>query len=204
MAEPRLNLAGRLAAASIDSKLTPLFVVAVFLLGILSALITPREENPQIDVPGAVASWQLPGSTAAEVERLIVAPMEARLREIAGIEHSFGTAMPGKGQIQLQFHVGVDEDDAISRVRQRVAANRESLPPATREPTVQQLDVDDVPIVTVSLASARYDDYALRRIAERMAERLSTCRQCRWSISMAVAPARSASTSTRRACRPMA
>lgn len=174
MAEPRLNLAGRLAAASIDSKLTPLFVVAVFLLGILSALITPREENPQIDVPGAVVSWQLPGSTAAEVERLIVAPMEARLREIAGIEHSFGTAMPGKGQIQLQFHVGVDEDDAISRVRQRVAANRESLPPATREPTVQQLDVDDVPIVTVSLASARYDDYALRRIAERMAERLST------------------------------
>lgn len=174
MSEPDLNLAGRLAAASVDSKLTPLFVVAVFLLGLLSALITPREENPQIVVPGAMVTWQLPGSTAAEVERLIVAPMEARLREIAGVEHSFATAVPGMGQIQLQFYVGVDEDDAISRVRQRVAAHRDSLPPATLEPTVQQLDVDDVPIVTVSLASARYDDYALRRIAERMAERLST------------------------------
>jgi multidrug efflux pump subunit AcrB len=174
VSEPSLNLAGRLAAASVDSKLTPLFVVAVFLLGILSALITPREENPQIVVPGAMVSWQLPGSTAAEVERLIVAPMEARLREIGGVEHSYATAAPGMGQIQLQFYVGVDEDDAISRVRQRVAAHRDSLPPATLEPTVQQLDVDDVPIVTVSLASAGYDDYALRRIAERMAERLST------------------------------
>ncbi len=172
--EPRLNLAGRLAAASIDSKLTPLFVVAVFLLGILSAVITPREENPQILVPGAMVTWQLPGSTAAEVERLIVAPMEARLREISGVEHSFATAMSGVGQIQLQFYVGVNEDDAISRVRQRVAAHRHSLPAATLEPTVQQLDVDDVPIVTVSLASARYDDYALRRMAERMAERLNT------------------------------
>lgn len=174
MSEPGLNLAGRLAAASVESRLTPLFVVAVFLLGLLSALITPREENPQIDVPGAMVSWQLPGSTAAEVERLIVAPMEARLREIVGVEHSFASAEPGRGQIQLQFYVGVDEDDAISRVRQRVAAYRDSLPPATLAPTVQQLDVDDVPIVTVSLTSARYDDYVLRRIAERMAERLST------------------------------
>jgi multidrug efflux pump subunit AcrB len=174
VSEPTLNLAGRLAATFVDSKLTPLFVVAVFLLGLLSALITPREENPQILVPGAVVTYQLPGSTAAEVERLIVAPMEARLREIGGVEHSFATAAVGVGQIQLQFYVGVDEDDAISRVRQRVAAYRGTLPPGTAEPVVRQLDVDDVPIVTVSLASRQYDDYALRRIAERMAERLST------------------------------
>lgn len=174
MSEPALNLAGRLAATFVDSKLTPLLVVAVFLLGILSALITPREENPQILVPGALVTYLLPGSTAAEVERLIVAPMEARLREIGGVEHSFATAAEGMGQIQLQFHVGVDEDDAISRVRQRVTAYRGTLPPGTLEPVVRQLDVDDVPIVTVSLASRQYDDYALRRIAERMAERLST------------------------------
>lgn len=174
MSEPGLNLAGRLAASFVDSKLTPLFVVAVFLLGLLSALITPREENPQILVPGAMVTYQLPGSTAAEVERLIVAPMEARLREIGGVEHSFATAVPGMGQIQLQFYVGVDEDDAISRVRQRVASYHGTLPPGTAEPVVRQIDVDDVPIVTVSLASRQYDDYALRRIAERMAERLST------------------------------
>jgi multidrug efflux pump subunit AcrB len=174
MTEHRMNIAGWLAGVFVQSKLTPVLVLAVFLLGIYSALTTPREENPQIIVPGAVVTFMLPGSTPMEVERLIVAPMEGHLREIDGVEHSYAVAAEGMGQVQLQFHVGQNEDVAIQRVFERVAAYRHTLPAGTRDPIVQRVDVDDVPIVTVTLASGTYDDYALRRIAERMAERLST------------------------------
>jgi len=177
MADSPLNSAGRTANIFVDSKLTVLFVLFVLLVGVLAGVRTPREENPQIVVPGAEVTYQLPGATPAEVERLIVAPMEAVLRQIDGIDHTFAVAAQGMGQIQVQFDVGVDEDAALTRVAQRVAANRHRLPANTGEPLIRQLDIDDVAIVTVSLASNSYDDYALRRLAERMAERLSTIEQ---------------------------
>lgn len=173
----RLNSAGRVAQAFVDSKLTPLFVIAVLALAILAALITPREENPQIIVPGAQVTWLLPGSTPEEVERLIVAPMEAVLREIDGVKHTEASAAHGIGQVMIEFHVGVDEDVAIDRVRHRVAAHRSELPAATLEPRIEQIRVDDVPILTLTLASTLYDDYALRRLAERLCERLNTIEQ---------------------------
>lgn len=177
MSEVPLNSAGRTARTFVDSKLTPLFVITVLLMALFSALNTPREENPQIMVPGAQITYRLPGASPTEVERLIVAPMEASLRQIDGVKHSFASATEGMGQIQLEFHVGVDKDTAIDRVSQRVAANRDRLPAATLEPQVRQLDVDDVAILTLSLASHAFDDYALRRLAERMAERLNTIEQ---------------------------
>ena len=169
MSDGPLNSAGRVARVFVDSKLTPLFVVAVLLLGTFAGLITPREENPQILVPGAQVAFYLPGATPTEIEHLIIAPMEAVVREIEGVDHTSTIATAGMGQIQVQFHVGVDKDLAITRFSQRIAANRHRLPATTRDPVIQQIDVDNVAIVTVTLASNTYDDYALRRLAERMA-----------------------------------
>jgi len=177
MSDGPLNSAGRVAKVFVDSKLTPLFVVAVLLLGAFAGLITPREENPQILVPGAQVAFYLPGATPTEIEHLIIAPMEAVVREIKGVDHTSTIATAGMGQIQVQFHVGVDKDLAITRFSQRIAANRHRLPATTRDPVIQQVDVDNVAIVTVTLASNTYDDYALRRLAERMAERLNTIEQ---------------------------
>ncbi|WP_428383999.1 efflux RND transporter permease subunit [Nevskia ramosa] len=177
MSESQLNSAGRVARIFVDSKLTPLFVVAVLLLGTFAGLITPREENPQILVPGAQVAFYLPGATPTEIEHLIIAPMEAVVREIEGVDHTSTIATAGMGQIQVQFHVGVDKDQAITRFSQRIAANRHRLPATTLDPVIQQIDVDNVAIVTVTLASNTYDDYALRRLAERMAERLNTIEQ---------------------------
>lgn len=174
MSEPRLNVWGWLTSIFVDSKLTPLLVLTIVLLGLFSALYTPREENPQILVPGILVTYTLPGATPEEVERLVVAPIEARLREITGIEHTYATASAGLGQIQLQFLVGQDKDTAVNRVRQKLQEYQRLLPTATSAPLIQQLEADDVAIVTVSLASSTLDDYALRRLAERMAEHLNT------------------------------
>ena len=95
MTEAPLNLAGRLARTFITSKLTTVFLLAALLLGALAVLLTPREENPQIVVPGAMVTVALPGATAEEVDRLVVAPLEGVLSEMTGLDHSYGTAQPG-------------------------------------------------------------------------------------------------------------
>jgi multidrug efflux pump subunit AcrB len=170
----RLDLAGRIADNFITSRLTPVFVLFCLVVGAIAALLTPREENPQIVVPGAEITYQAPGRSASEVEQLIVAPMEGVLREIEEVDHTFALAAHGLGQISVQFEVGVDKDDAMVRVYQRVMSQQHLLPPGTGLPLVRRIDVDDVPIVNVTLTSAVYDDYALYRLAERITERLST------------------------------
>lgn len=172
MSELRLNLAGRLAQTFITSKLTIVFIIAVALMGIVAVLQTPREENPQIVVPAALVSVSLPGASAAEVEELIVTPLEGILGEISGVDHIEGTAQNSLGLVQVQFKVGQPKEESLVKLYDRVLASRSRLPVDAGTPLVKSIDADDVPIVTVTLASANYDDYALKRVAERMAERL--------------------------------
>ena len=174
MSRQGLNSAGRLTDYFVDSKLTPVFIVFCLVVGAIAAVLTPREENPQIVVPGAEITYRIPGRAAADVEQLVVAPMEGVLREIEEVDHTYAVAAHGLGQISVQFDVGVDKDDAMVRVYQRVMSHQHLLPPDTGLPLVRRVDVDDVPIVNVTLTSETYDDYALRRLAERMKERLST------------------------------
>ena len=174
MPERPLNSAGRVANYFVDSKLTPVFIAFCLVVGAIAAALTPREENPQIIVPGAEITYRIPGRAAADVEQLVVAPMEGVLREIEDVDHTFAVAAHGLGQISVQFEVGVDKDDAMVRVYQRVMSHQHLLPPDAELPLVRRVDVDDVPIVNITLASEIYDDYALRRLAERMRERLST------------------------------
>lgn len=172
--EPVLNSAGRIANYFIDSKLTPLFVLFCLIVGAIAVTLTPREENPQIIVPGAEIEYQLPGRTAEEVERLVIAPVERAMREIDGVDHTFAAATYGGGRVSIQFDVGVDKEKAMVRVFQRVTSIQPLLPTGTAPPLVRRLDADDVPILTVAISSEVYDDFALRRFAERIEERLST------------------------------
>ena len=167
MSRQGLNSAGRLTDYFVDSKLTPVFIVFCLVVGAIAAVLTPREENPQIVVPGAEITYRIPGRAAADVEQLVVAPMEGVLREIEEVDHTYAVAAHGLGQISVQFDVGVDKDDAMVRVYQRVMSHQHLLPPDTGLPLVRRVDVDDVPIVNVTLTSETYDDYALRRLAER-------------------------------------
>ena len=94
MSVPRLNLAGRLASSFITSKLTIVFIVGVLMAGVFAVALTPREENPQIVVPGAVVTVALPGASAQEVDQLIVGPLEGILSEMSGVDHTYGVAPP--------------------------------------------------------------------------------------------------------------
>jgi len=168
----QLNIAGRLAKSFVDSKLTILFIIGITLLGVAVVMLTPREENPQILVPGAQIVVPLPGASPREAEELIVSPLEGVLSEIRGVDHTWATAQSGLGIIQVQFKVGEPKEESLVKLYDRVMSNRGKLPPDAGTPQIISVDVDDVPIVTVTLTSPEYDDYALKRLADRIAEHL--------------------------------
>jgi multidrug efflux pump subunit AcrB len=172
MTSRRLNFAGFLAKHFITSKLTLVFIIAVALMGVVAVLQTPREENPQIIVPAAAVMVGLPGASASEVESLVVTPLEGILSELPGVDHIESTSRNSQGIVQVQFKVGESKEQSLVKLYDRVMASRAWLPADATTPLVQSVDADDVPIVTFTLASSKYDDYALNRMAERMAERL--------------------------------
>ncbi len=170
--EPRLNAAGRIASYFIDSKLTVLLVLFSFVAGLLAFLITPREENPQIVVPAANVMIEKPGASPKEVEQLIVKPLEAILQGMSGIEHTYGIAMDSLGVVSVQFEVGEDKEESLVKLYDRIMSNLDRIPPGTQQPLVKPVDVDDVPILVISLSSQVRDDLQLRRIANDVLEHL--------------------------------
>jgi multidrug efflux pump subunit AcrB len=166
------NLAYRLSEMFVTSKLTILTILAVSIFGIIAIFLTPREENPQIVIPSAQITVQLPGASALEVEELIVTPLEGIVGEILGVDHTYGTAMNSVGVVTVQFKAGENREDALVKLYNRVLSNLHRMPENAVEPLIKSLDVDDIAIVAITLASKAYDDYALKRIADRMGERL--------------------------------
>jgi multidrug efflux pump subunit AcrB len=160
--------AGRLAAAFIESKLTPLFLVASLALGLLAVVALPREEEPQIIVPMIDVMVQMPGASPAEVEQRVTRPMEKLLWEIPGVEYVYSTSSPGLSMVIVRFYVGQNEEQAIVRLNQKLFANMDVIPPGVSAPIVKPRSIDDVPVMALTLWGQRYSDVELRRVAEQL------------------------------------
>ena len=166
--KPRYGLAGRMAHGWINSKLTPLFIVASLLVGAFSVLMLPREEEPQIIVPMIDVMVAMPGASAKEVEERVTRPMEKLLWEIPGVEYIYSTTSPGMSLAIVRFKVGQNEEDAIVRLNQKLHANYDLIPPGASEPLMKPRSIDDVPILALTFHSGRYNDFELRRIAAQV------------------------------------
>ncbi len=128
----------------------------------------PREEEPQIIVPMIDIYVQMPGASAREVEERVTKPMEKLVWEIPGVEYIYSTSAPGMSSCIVRFFVGQDEEDAIVRLNQKMFANFDLIPPGASQPLVKPRSIDDVPILALTLSSARYDHFTLRRIAAQL------------------------------------
>jgi multidrug efflux pump subunit AcrB len=169
----RTGVAGRLAAAFIASKLTPLLIVGSMALGVVAVLVLPREEEPQIVVPMVDVIVSLPGTSPAEVEQRITRPMEKLLWEVPGVEYLYSTSSPGQSLVIVRFLVGEDEERALVRLNQKLQAHADRIPPGASPPIVKPRSIDDVPVMALTLWGEGFDDDVLRSVAGQLRESLA-------------------------------
>jgi multidrug efflux pump subunit AcrB len=162
------GMAGTIVRFFIDSKLTPLIIVASILLGIAAVIALPREEEPQIIVPMVDIFVRMPGADAREVEQRIAAPMEKLLWEIPGVEYVYTTSSPGMCMAIVRFLVGEDEEKSFVRLQSKLMANYDRIPWAASPPLIKPRYIDDVPILALTFWSKEADQYTLRRVAAEM------------------------------------
>ncbi|MFO0698629.1 MAG: efflux RND transporter permease subunit [Nitrospira sp.] len=170
MTNYRPGLSGRIAALFIDSKLTPLIMLGVLLLGLFAVVGTPREEEPQIVVPMADVWLPFPGASAKVVEEQLTKPFERKLSEIKGVEYVYSISRPGGALIIVRFYVGQPMEQSLVDLYDKLMANQDLLPPGAEPFLVKPKDVNDVPIVTLTLSSERYGEFELHRLAEQVLE----------------------------------
>ncbi|WP_096258970.1 efflux RND transporter permease subunit [Lebetimonas natsushimae] len=166
--ELELNIAGKLARTFLKNPLTPVIALTLILMGLIAVFLTPREENPQIDVPAANVIVVYPGASSKEVQNVIVDPLERTLKAMTGVKHVYGMAMNSVGIVTVRFKIGQDKVRSISKLYDRVMQNMDKLPKGVWTPLVKPIDIDEVPIVTLALSSEKYNDAQLYRIAQRL------------------------------------
>ena len=166
---PELGVSGRIAALFQNAQITPLLALVALLLGMFAVSVTPREEEPQINVTMANVIAPFPGASVRDVEQMVAIPGEQVLSKIAGVEHVYSVSRPGVAILTVQFKVGVPRTEALVKLHDTLRENADWLPRGlgVLEPIIKPKGIDDVPIVTLTLHGQTPDvsSYALAQVA---------------------------------------
>ncbi len=161
-----LGLAGKIAKYFLNSKLTPLLVLASLLLGFFAVFTTSRDEEPQIVVPMIDIMVPFPGAKSQEVNNLVTKPLEKLMWEIPDVEYVYSYAGDGFGIVTVRFKVGANPEASLVKLYSKVMSNYYRMPQGAMDPIIKPKSIDDVPILSITLHSSNYSSYDLRRIAE--------------------------------------
>ena len=169
----RLGIAGGLTRAFITSPLTPLFLLAAIVFGIVALVSLPREEEPQISVPMVDIHVRADGLRAEDAVKLIAEPLETIVKSINGVEHVYSQTQDDAVMVTARFVVGTQSDAAILRVHEKIRANMDRIPVGMAEPLIVGRGIDDVAIVALTLspvpeAADRITPNDLTRIAREL------------------------------------
>ena len=172
MSQGHDSLTIRIVRKFLESNLSMVFILVSIAAGVVALVVTPREEEPQIIVAAANVMVSFPGHTAQDVEQLVSTPLEKMLIQIPGVEYVYSRSMPGQSIVTVRFYVGQPLEPSYVKLVRKLNENADRATPGAAGWVVKPIDVDDVPIVTFTLTSGAYDDYALRRMADEIVTRL--------------------------------
>jgi multidrug efflux pump subunit AcrB len=152
-----LGISGRIARGFLRAQLTPLIAILLLLLGAFAIMVTPKEEEPQINVTMANVIIPFPGASSDDVHNLVTVPAEQVLSQITGIDHLYSVTRPGLAVLTVQFKVGEPRIDALVKLHDTLMSHRDWLPAhlGVLDPVVKPKGIDDVPIVALTLHSTR-------------------------------------------------
>ncbi len=166
------GIAGKLAKQFINSKITPLLMVASLLVGIMATFMTAREEEPQIVVPMVDLYIPYPGATPAEVEARVAKALERTLTEIPGVDYVYSTSMQDVALVTVRYKVGEDAERSMVKLWTAIMKNMDKMPQGVQFPLMKKVSIDDVPVLNLTFWSKTQDPYQLRQTAALVAEEL--------------------------------
>ncbi len=166
--EEKHGMIAGIIALFLQGNLSMLIILLTLAVGAVALFATPREEEPQIVVPLADVMIQVPGATAEEVEQQVATSLERLLYQIDGVEYVYSMSRPGMAIVTVRFYVGEDREDSLVKLYNKIAMHTDVVPPSVAGWVVKPIEIDDVPIVNVTLWSDLYDDYQLHRLAEQV------------------------------------
>jgi len=166
------GIAGKLAKQFINSKITPLLMLASLLVGIMATFMTPREEEPQIVVPMVDLYIPYPGATPAEVESLVAKPLEKTLTEIPGVDYVYSTSMRDVALVTVRYKVGEDAERSMVKLWSTLMKNMDKMPQGVQFPLMKKVSIDDVPVLNLTFWGKNKDAYQLRQTAVEVADEL--------------------------------
>jgi multidrug efflux pump subunit AcrB len=156
--DKNLNSAGKLSLSFIDHPLTLIFGIFILVLGYISLVFMPREENPQIKVSGGAVIVALPGAKPSEIQKIIIEPLEKKIKEIKGVEHIYSFAKDSVGIVQAQYYIGQDKEESNLKLYDQVMRNMDLMPQEAMQPIIKTMDIDtDIPIATMAFYSTKKD-----------------------------------------------
>ena len=169
----KLGIAGQLTRYFIISPLTPLFLLAAFMVGLVALVTLPREEEPQISVPMVDIHVRADGLKAEDAVKLVTEPLETIVKSIDGVEHVYSQTQDDGAMVTARFLVGTNADAAILRVHEKIRANMDRIPVGIPEPLIVGRGIDDVAIVVLTLspkpeAADRWTANGLSRVAREL------------------------------------
>jgi multidrug efflux pump subunit AcrB len=178
MSEPGLPLeehhfTNKIVKVFLESNLSLILILLATVIGLTALGLTPREEDPQIVVPLADVYVNFPGRSAAEVEQLVTTPLEKILYQIDGVEYVYSMSREGQAIITVRFYVGEDRERSLVKLFKKMDENVDIVPSGVTGWVVKPVEIDDVPIVTLTLTSPASDEMTLRRVGEEIAQRLA-------------------------------
>jgi multidrug efflux pump subunit AcrB len=151
----------RFVRVFLESNLSIILIVFSLLLGAAALLVTPREEDPQIVVPLADVYVQFPGRSAPEVEQLVATPLERVLYQIDGVEYVYSMSQEDSAIITVRFYVGQDRERSLVKLFKTLHENAELVPSGVTGWVMKPVEIDDVPVVTLTLTGAGRDSHTL-------------------------------------------
>lgn len=168
----KFGIAYLIASLFTDSKLTPVVILCVFAVGAIAIDSTPKEDNPQIVVPGATVIIDYPGATAEEVEQLVVRPIEKSVKLISGVSDYYSTASHSRAEFAIFFEVAEDQEEALVRLHDRFEKISRVLPVGASQPIISSINIADVPIMTITISSNEVGEDQLKIMAEALLDEL--------------------------------
>ncbi|MCP3875662.1 MAG: efflux RND transporter permease subunit, partial [Desulfobacteraceae bacterium] len=173
MSEISDSILTKIVRGFLTSQLSIMFIIISLCLGAFSIYITPKEEDPQIVVPMADIYVQAPGASPKEIEKLVATPLEKLLWEIDGVEYVYSMSTREKAIVTVRFFVGEDRENSILKLHNKIQMNLDRVPPIVTNWLIKPIEIDDVPILNLTLYSEQYSDYELARVGEELIARLS-------------------------------